>query len=282
MNSSVVEDTAAYARMARVITWLEQHYLSRPSLADLARVAGLSPSHFSREFRRWAGLSPTQYLRTLSLAAAKQKLEGRGSVLTAAWSAGLSGGGRLHDLFISFEAVTPGEYKAAGAGLELRHGFAGTPFGLAHLAMSRRGLARLIFVEDGKRQAVAALQALWPKAVLVQDDAAAAALADRIFVKRKGRVALQLQGTNFQVQVWKALLKLGQRGPTSYSALAQAIGQPAASRAVGSAVGANPVAWLIPCHRVIRKDGGLGGYRWGPDRKRAMLAWEQSQSAAMG
>lgn len=270
-----------YQRMARVISWLDENYASQPSLSDLAHIAGLSPFHFSREFRRWAGLSPTQYLRSLSLAAAKQELEGQGSVLTAAWAAGLSGGGRLHDLFVNFEAVTPGEYKAGGAGLELQYGFAMTPFGRALLLQSGRGLVRLEFVDEGERKALARLRDAWPGARMSQDGLAAGELAGQIFGQRRGALVLHLKGTNFQFQVWQALLELGRRGPTSYSALAAAIGRPQASRAVGQAVGSNPVGWLIPCHRVIRKDGGLGGYRWGVDRKRAMMAWEQSRSLAL-
>jgi AraC family transcriptional regulator, regulatory protein of adaptative response / methylated-DNA-[protein]-cysteine methyltransferase len=272
-----MNESASYRRIERVIAHIDSHHERQPDLGELARVAGLSTFHFSREFRRWAGLSPTRYLRTLSLSVAKRELEDRGSVLAAAWAAGLSGGGRLHDLFVQFEAVTPGEYKEGGAGLELRHGFADSPFGRIQAALSERGLVRLSFVDGGQDAAIAELRARWPRAVLVRDDEAVAALSRRIFVERQGRVVLAPVGTNFQVKVWQALLELGTRGPTSYSAIAGAIGSPGASRAVGQAVGANPIAWLIPCHRVLRRDGALGGYHWGVERKRAMLAWEHAQ-----
>jgi len=272
-------ESSAFRRMERVIAHIDRHHERQPRLDELARVAGLSVFHFSREFRRWAGLSPTRYLRTVALSVAKQELDDRSSVLAAAWAAGLSGGGRLHDLFVSFDAVTPGEYKDGGQGIRLRHGHAASPFGRIHAAQSVRGLVHLAFVDGSDAAALAQLKIRWPRATLERDDQAIAALASQIFVERRGQIALSLSGTNFQVKVWQALLDLGTRGPTSYSEIARAIGQPSACRAVGQAVGANPVAWLIPCHRVLRRDGGLGGYRWGVERKRAMLAWEHAVSA---
>jgi len=272
-----MNESASFRRIERVIAHIDRSPDERPGIDELARVAGLSVFHFSREFRRWAGLSPARYLRTLSLDAAKRELDGRGSVLTAAWAAGLSGGGRLHDLFVQFEAVTPGEYKAGGAGLSLRHGFAESPFGRIHAATTDRGVAWLAFVDGGDARAVAALAGHWPKARLTRDDAVAAAIARQAFTERGGKIVLAPAGTNFQVQVWRALLELGSRGPTTYGEIAEAIASPRAARAVGQAVGANPVAWLIPCHRVLRKDGALGGYRWGAPRKRAMLAWEHAR-----
>lgn len=271
-----MNESANYRRIEKVITHIDRNRERQPGLDELARVAGLSVFHFSREFRRWAGLSPARYLRTLSLAVAKRELDDRGSVLAAAWAAGLSGGGRLHDLFVQFEAVTPGEYKAGGAGLSLSHGFAGSPFGRIHAAASDRGLAYLAFVDGSDEAATAELKRRWPRAAFSRDDAAAAGIADQAFMQRAGRLVLAPVGTNFQVKVWQALLELGSRGPTSYGELAEAIGSPGASRAVGQAVGANPVAWLIPCHRVLRRDGALGGYHWGVERKRAMLAWEHA------
>ena len=277
-----MNETASYRRIEKVIAHIDRQHDRQPDLDELAHVAGLSVFHFSREFRRWAGLSPTRYLRTLSLSVAKRELDGRGSVLAAAWAAGLSGGGRLHDLFVQFEAVTPGEYKAGGAGLALTHGFAESPFGRVHAATSGRGLAYLAFVDRGEHRAVAELQQRWTRASLSRDDAVAARIARQAFLEREGRIVLAPMGTNFQVKVWQALLELGARGPTSYGELAQAIGSPGASRAVGQAVGANPVAFLIPCHRVLRRDGGLGGYHWGVERKRAMLAWEHAAIARAG
>ncbi len=273
-------EASNFRRIEKVIAHIDRHHARHPDLDELARVAGLSVFHFSREFRRWAGLSPTRYLRTVALSVAKRELDVRGSVLAAAWAAGLSGGGRLHDLFVSFEAVTPGEYKDRGAGVRLRSGFAPSPFGRVLAALSPRGLAHLAFVDGADAAALADLRERWPRAELVRDDAAIAAVARQVFVERSGNIALAPVGTNFQVKVWQALLEVGTRGPTTYSEIAAAIGQPGASRAVGQAVGANPVAWLIPCHRVLRRDGELGGYRWGVERKRAMLAWEHATAVS--
>jgi AraC family transcriptional regulator of adaptative response/methylated-DNA-[protein]-cysteine methyltransferase len=280
MTQTARNESASYRRIERVIAHIDRHHADQPDLDELARVAGLSVFHFSREFRRWAGLSPTRYLRTVALSVAKRELDERGSVLAAAWAAGLSGGGRLHDLFVSFEAVTPGEYKDGGTGIGLRHGYAQSPFGRIHAAVSARGIVHLAFVDGSDAAALAELRRRWPLAELERNDRQIAALARQIFVERSGGIALAPTGTNFQVKVWQALLDLGARGPTSYSAIAAAIGQPGASRAVGQAVGANPVAWLIPCHRVLRRDGDLGGYRWGIERKRAMLAWEHAAAVS--
>jgi len=282
MTETMFRDSDNFHRIGKVIAYIDRHHANQPDLDQLARIAGLSPFHFSREFRRWAGLSPARYVRTVALSVAKRELDQRGSVLAAAWAAGLSGGGRLHDLFVKFDAVTPGEYKESGAGLTLRHGFAQSPFGRVHAAFSPRGLVHLAFVDGSDGAAVARLAARWPKALLARDDVAAAGLARQVFAERRGQITLAPAGTNFQVKVWEALLDLGARGPTSYSEIAAAIGQPRASRAVGQAVGANPVAWLIPCHRVLRRDGELGGYRWGTERKRAMLAWEHAAALGAG
>jgi AraC family transcriptional regulator of adaptative response/methylated-DNA-[protein]-cysteine methyltransferase len=275
-----VSDPRNFQRMARVIRYIDEHFAQQPSLEALAGVAGLSAAHFSREFRRWAGLAPTQYVRMLSLQAAKRTLQADASIIAAAWEAGLSGGGRLHDLFVTFEAMTPGEYKAGGAGLVFRYGLAETPFGEALLATTARGLAVLEFTEAADQDAAGGLRSRWPAARLQRDDPHAAEVARQVFVTRCGAVPLHVRGTNFQVKVWEALLDLGSRGPLSYGRLAAAIGKPGAARAVGQAVGANPVAWMIPCHRVLRAGAGLGGYRWGVDRKRAMLAWELSRASA--
>ncbi|MEY2920069.1 MAG: hypothetical protein RL261_1374, partial [Pseudomonadota bacterium] len=267
-----------FRRIARAIEFVAANVQQQPSLADMAAAANWSEYHFAREFRRWTGISPKQWLQELSLAAAKQALDDERSVLQAALDAGLSGSGRLHDLFVTLEAVTPGEYKSRGRGMTMRFGTSPSPFGTALIVRSERGIAFLAFAdEDGSFDGFEAFRAAWREATWEQDDAGAKRIADSIWraANRADRkLTLWVHGSNFQLQVWRALLAAGQDRTLSYAALAASIGRGSASRAVGSAVGANPVAWLIPCHHVLRANGALGGYRWGLERKRAMLAWE--------
>jgi len=243
----------------------------------------LSPYHFQRLFRRWAGVSPKRFLQALSLSRAKEVLLASASVLEAAFEAGLSGSGRLHDLFVTIEAVTPGEYKRRGRGVVIGFGFHDTPFGEVLLARTGRGICHLGFVEQGERDAaLAALADAWPEADRRQDEVATERDVARIFGPgREGReepLRLFVRGTNFQFQVWRALLRIPEGALASYGDLARRLGRPTAQRAVASAVGANPVAYLIPCHRVLRASGALGGYRWGVSRKRTILARELAAS----
>jgi AraC family transcriptional regulator of adaptative response/methylated-DNA-[protein]-cysteine methyltransferase len=271
-------DSRDFARIARAIRFIDEHFREQPRLEDVAAHAGLSEFHFNRLFRRWAGITPKQYLAAVTGAAARDALAGKASVLDAAYAVGLSGPGRLHDLVVTLEAMTPGEMKAGGAGLTVRFGYSNTPFGKALIAVTDRGLFHLGFVDTGGEiAALDALRARAPRASFEREDDVARDLAKRIWSGTGGERAplrLNVSGTNFQVKVWQALIDLGSRDRTHYSGLASAIGCAGSSRAVGGAVGANPIAWLIPCHHVLRKSGGLGGYHWGEDRKRAMLAWE--------
>jgi AraC family transcriptional regulator of adaptative response/methylated-DNA-[protein]-cysteine methyltransferase len=248
----------------------------------VAAHAGLSEFHFNRLFRRWAGVTPKQYLAFVTGNAAKGALLTQPSVLDAAYSVGLSGPGRLHDLIVTLDAMTPGELKLLGRGTVIRYGFTDTPFGRALVATTPRGVCHLAFVEIGKeRSAVREFREHWPDATLEQDDARALAIARQIW-RGEGESALKVSvgGTNFQLKVWQALIDLGGRGRTTYTEVAEAIGHGSGTRAVGNAVGANPVGWLIPCHNVLRKDGGLGGYHWGEERKRAILAWQSLPATA--
>jgi len=271
-------DSRDFRRIARAITFIAAHFHEQPRLAVIAASAGLSEFHFNRLFRRWAGVTPRQYLAFLTARAARAALARDSSVLEAAYAAGLSGPGRLHDLLVTLDAVTPGELKAQGAGLEIRYGFTDTPFGTALIASTARGVCHLSF-EDRRAEhaATTELAARWERARLARSDAGAARMALEIFGADAANVGapirLAVRGTNFQLKVWQALLAVGARGATTYGEVARAAGVPGAERAVGNAVGANPVAWLIPCHNVLRTDGSLGGYRWGEERKRAMLAW---------
>jgi AraC family transcriptional regulator, regulatory protein of adaptative response / methylated-DNA-[protein]-cysteine methyltransferase len=271
-----------FRRIARAIEFVAANVRSQPSLADIAAAASWSEYHFAREFRRWTGISPKQWLQQLSLIAAKQSLDDRRSVLQAAIDAGLSGPGRLHDLFVTLEAVTPGEYKSRGRGMTLWHGTAATPFGTALIVRSTRGIAFLAFADDRLLfPGFDEFRAAWCDATWEADDAGARRIATSIWRATPGmeqRLTLWVNGSNFQLQVWRALLATGRSRTVSYLDLAHAIGRGSACRAVGSAVGANPVAWLIPCHHVLRTNGALGGYRWGTDRKQAMLAWEVARA----
>jgi AraC family transcriptional regulator, regulatory protein of adaptative response / methylated-DNA-[protein]-cysteine methyltransferase len=282
-DSAAFMDSRDFARIAAAIRFIETNYRAQPRLATIAKAVRLSEFHFNRLFHRWAGVTPRQYLAFITARAARGELANTPSVLEAAYALGLSGPGRLHDLLVTLDAVTPGELKARGRGLELTYGFSDTPFGEALLACTARGLSHLAFVEPGaERSAVEALSDSWPDAERVRDDSRLRSLARRIWpqdtaadaARPAAPVKLAVKGTNFQLKVWQALLELGSGGPTTYGALARAAGAAHSARAVGNAVGANPVAWLIPCHNVLRGDGRLGGYHWGVDRKRAMLAWQ--------
>ena len=268
-------DSRDFHRIARAIAWIDEHFREQPRLKDIARAVHLSEFHFNRLFRRWAGVTPRQYLAHLTARAAHRALAQDASVLEATHAVGLSGPSRLHDLMVTLEALSPGELRAGGAGLVLQAGFADTPFGRALLARTPRGLAHLAFVEPGcEAAALEGLRAAWPASTLERDDVVGAGLAAQVFARARGAAPLQLAvpGTRFQLRVWRALLALGPDQVTTYGALARAVGAPRAARAVGNAVGANPVAWLIPCHNVLRGDGSLGGYRYGAGRKRAMHA----------
>lgn len=281
---SVSRDPAAdYDRVARAIEYLRRHQPDQPSLEDVARAVHLSPFHLQRLFSRWAGLSPKRFLQVLTLDAAKERLAASSDVLSAAHESGLSGAGRLHDLFVELEAVTPGEHRRAGEGLEIRYGYPGSPFGRCLIGQTRRGVCYLEFQHETDRAAMRErLQAAWPAARLVPDEAGAARLARRIFTRhrRDAPLPVLVQGTNFQARVWSALLRIPPGHTATYAQVADWIGHPRATRAVGSAVGANPVAWLIPCHRVLRSDGSLGGYAWGETRKLACLAWEAAAAGS--
>jgi AraC family transcriptional regulator of adaptative response/methylated-DNA-[protein]-cysteine methyltransferase len=281
-----------YARVAQAIAYLRDHLMAQPTLDDLAAHLGLSPFHVQRLFTRWAGVSPKRFVQALTVAHARPMLAQGQPVLGVAHSLGLSSGSRLHDHFVRIEAMTPGEYQRGGAGLSLGHGVADTPFGPDLLAWTPRGLCHLGFVGHEPSDAskavdaveavgpAAALRARWPRATLTHDADGARTWAQAIFPVRPSTLPplhVHLQGTPFQLQVWQALLRIAPGDLGSYGQLAQQIGRPSASRAVGQAVGANPVGYLIPCHRVIQQSGAIGGYRWGPDRKRIMLAWEGAQ-----
>ena len=270
-----------YERIASVIRYLDQRHTEQPDLAMLAKYVGLSQFHFHRMFSSWAAITPKDFLQCLTLSHAKKLLKMGKSVLDVALTSGLSGPGRLHDLCVNLEAASPGELKSGGKGWAICAGFASSPFGPCLLAESPRGICHLSFVGsvDGGAE-WAALKEKWPQARLCRDDSAASDLAGRVFERSSYRLRPALQafvcGTAFQVQVWRALLQVQPGTLVSYGGLAAMLGQRTAARAVGTAAGQNPLAYLIPCHRVIRETGIVGDYRWGQVRKRAIVVWESS------
>ena len=299
-----------YWRVERAIRFLEDHLHHQPGLEEVAAQVHLSPYHFQRLFTRWAGVSPKRFLEFLTLEHAKELLE-NGSQLEAAYRAGLSSPSRLHDLFVTIDAVTPGEYKRLGSGLEIAYGLHPSPFGDSLVALTERGLCGLSFVETGgARAALQDLRRRWPGARLMEDADRSGEVARQIFgpfagqdrssgqgrhagrERRPGQgrssgqgrfpLPLLLKGTNFQLKVWEALLRIPTGRVSSYGRLAEAIGKPGAGRAVGAAVGANPIAYLIPCHRVILESGAFGNYRYGSARKKAILGWEQARLEQSG
>jgi AraC family transcriptional regulator of adaptative response/methylated-DNA-[protein]-cysteine methyltransferase len=284
MNNTIQQSTD-YHRIEQAIRYLQDNARRQPGLAEVASHIGLSEYHFQRLFTRWAGISPKRFLQFLTKENAKALLS-RTSVLSAAFETGLSGPGRLHDLLVECEAVTPGEVRSKGSGVEIAYGFHPTPFGECLLAVTKRGICYLAFV-DGDRQAVfEQLRLDWANASLRDDPSRTGSLVDLIFpsrpvypspLRQSTGISLHVRGTNFQIKVWEALLRLPVGSAISYEALAGQVSSVNAARAVGSAVARNPVAYLIPCHRVLQKAGDFGNYRYGSVRKQAILGWELAQ-----
>lgn len=279
----MIEDTPSYhyGVIARALAIIDSPGGAELSLEDLAARLDMSPAHFQRVFSRWVGVSPKRYQQYLMLDHAKRLLAERFTVLETAAAAGLSGGGRLHDLFLRWEAMSPGDYARAGAGLRIRYAYVPSPFGEALAMATDRGLCGLAFTsETGRAAAFADMTARWPAADYSEDPDHIAPLLAPVF-GGTGSAQLHLIGAPFQIKVWEALLHIPSGHVTTYSEIAEAIGHPRAVRAVGTAVGRNPISWLIPCHRALRKSGGLGGYHWGLPVKRAMLAWEAARTDAL-
>jgi AraC family transcriptional regulator, regulatory protein of adaptative response / methylated-DNA-[protein]-cysteine methyltransferase len=277
-TQSFKQSSEDYLRIEQAILYLENHYQEQPKLEEIAASIGLSEFHFQRLFTRWAGVSPKRFLQFLTKEGAKDLLNRSENLLDTTHQVGLSSLGRLHDLFVTTEAVTPGEYKTRGEGVTIRYGIHLTPFGKCLIGLTERGIGHLGFVQTSEGDAIDDLVANWKEARMIEDHRSTAALVEPIFdLRYSARIkplTLHLRGSNFQLKVWEALLQIPAGAATTYAGLAQRIGQPGASRAVGTAVGHNPIAVLIPCHRVIRKVGDFGNYRYGTLRKKALLARE--------
>lgn len=279
---STAEDSYYYKLMRRAIDRIDAEGGRELRLEDLAAEMNLSPAHFQRIFSRWAGVSPKRFQQWLTLDHARRLLAERHTTLETADAVGLSGTGRLHDLFLRWEAMSPGDYARGGAGLTILWGWFDSPFGPALIMGTDRGICGIGFAaETGAEATMADMRSRWPQAEFVEDRTAMTPLSDRAFptAGETATAPLYLIGAPFQIKVWEALLGIPTGHVTTYSDIARAIGHPQAVRAVGTAVGRNPVSWLIPCHRALRKSGGLGGYHWGLPVKRAMLAWEAAETA---
>jgi AraC family transcriptional regulator of adaptative response/methylated-DNA-[protein]-cysteine methyltransferase len=284
-NKDFAQQADDYQRVEQAIRFLEANFRRHPSLDEIADSVHLSKYHFQRLFKRWAGISPTQFLHFLTLEYAKERLQESQSILDAALDAGLSGPSRLHDLFVTFEATTPGEYKKLGSGLQITYGIHDTPFGKCLLATTARGICALHFVQSSDTSTtLEPLTDHWPHASLVENRRQTQPLVERIFAPGSTDPSrpfhLLLKGTNFQVKVWQALLAIPPGTMVSYQDMAAYVDRPNAARTVAGAVARNPVAYLIPCHRVISSTGQAHRYRWGAARKKAMLGWEAAQQTA--
>ena len=284
-SARAADPSSDYERVRDIIAFISERWRDQPSLDAIAAHVGLSTTHVHHLFRRWCGLPPKAFLAALTLDNAKALLADSASVLDTAYEVGLSGPGRLHDLFVVHEAMTPGDFKTGGAGLAMRFGFHPSPFGEAVLVATERGLAGLGFVDGGDwAAALADLQRRWPRAAFVEDAAATAPLARRIFDPQTWQPETPLRivmiGTDFEVRVWQTLLRIPLGRAATYSGIAESLGRPSAARAVGAAVGRNPISFVVPCHRVIGRSGALTGYHWGLTRKQAMLGWETGRLAA--
>jgi AraC family transcriptional regulator, regulatory protein of adaptative response / methylated-DNA-[protein]-cysteine methyltransferase len=273
-----------YAVVRKAIAYISEYWRTQPEIEAIAHAAGVTPDELHHLFRRWAGLTPKAFLQALTLDHARTLLRQSASVLDASYEVGLSGPARLHDLFVTHEAMSPGEWKSGGADLTLRYGFHPSPFGKALVMTTDRGLAGLAFADAGHEPATLAdRQRRWPKAQYVEDAVGTATIARRIFDSGLWRpdcpLRVVLIGTDFEVRVWETLLSIPLGKASTYSDVAKKLGRPKAARAVGAAVGRNPLAFVVPCHRVIGKAGDITGYHWGLTRKRAMLGWEAGQVA---
>ena len=282
LETDITPEGGDYETVRRVIEKISLDYRDQPSLEELATDVGQTPTGLQKLFTRWAGLSPKAFLQAVTLDHARKLLDQGMPLLEASFEVGMSGPGRLHDLFVTHEAMSPGDYKTRGDGLTIRYGYHISPFGVALVMVTDRGLAGLSFNDPGdEREAFADMSGRWPNATYVEDMAATQPYAARIFDPSRWRseqpLKVVLIGTDFQVRVWQALLRIPLGKACSYSSIAAGIGSPAASRAVGAAIGANPISFVVPCHRALGKSGALTGYHWGLTRKRAILGWEAGQ-----
>lgn len=279
----VTTNAYQYEQIARAIDYLYVNFRAQPSLEEVAAQVNMSAFHFQRVFTEWAGISPKRFLQFLTTDYLKHRITGFDNLLDAADAAGLSSQSRVYDLFVNLEAVTPQEYKEKGSGIRIDYGFHNTPFGECIIGVTGRGICHLSFLqEDNRNTAIEELEKAWENATVRENSRNTEVMANAIFNRKPGKqekLSVLVKGTNFQVKVWNALLEVPYGAVTTYQSIARHIELPNALQAVGSAVGANPIAYLIPCHRIIRKNLIIGEYHWGPERKKAMLGWEMAKTA---
>jgi len=282
METIEIQDVIDYKRIEKAIHFIEENFQNQPSLKEVADHVALSEFHFNRLFSKWAGTSPQRFMRFLTKEFAKEKLAQSNNLLDATFDSGLSSTSRLHDLFVNYEAMTPAEFKSKGEGLTIHYGIHETPFGECLIAVTGRGITDLRFLEnEDKEELIQELKEDFAKAEIIFDNNFTKPFIEQIFYETENidsPVTLLLRGTNFQIKVWEALLKIPFGQMVSYDTIAQTIGQPTAQRAVGTAIGSNRLGYIIPCHRVLQKVGGIGGYRWGTTRKKAILGWEMARA----
>ena len=266
-----------YEKIKKAIYYFDENYFDQPKLEDVASYIGMSKHHFSRIFKEYVGVTPMQFLQATTRSHAKEKLQSSNSILDISMDVGLSSSSRLHDLFINFTGLTPNEYKKMGQEITITYGFGYSPFGKTMIATTPKGICVLEFYDDSYDEVLLRLKNNWSKATIIQDNTVAQNLLDTIFIKKE-KINLYAKGTNFQINVWQALLQIKKQELTTYSDIATLIGKPKATRAVATAIGSNSIAYLIPCHRVISKSAAFAGYKWGIERKRIVLSYEENHT----
>jgi AraC family transcriptional regulator of adaptative response/methylated-DNA-[protein]-cysteine methyltransferase len=276
-----MHSSSAYEVVEKTIRYLNGNYMNQPSLEEIARYIHISPFHLQRTFTEWAGISPKKFIQYLTVEALKAELHHTANLIQAAENVGLSSQSRVYDLFVSFEAVTPGEFKTGGKGMAIEYGVHPTPFGNCFIAVTSRGICAMGFVNGSHETTLNELHCRWDSAVIRENSRTTAGLTEQVFspYSKNRSFRLLLKGTEFQVKVWEALLRIPFGTVTSYQAVAHAMGNHGATRAVGTAIARNPVAYLIPCHRVIRSEGIIGNYHWNPERKPVMIGWERARAS---
>lgn len=279
MDDKLLHENENYKKIEKVIKYIDENFKEQPSIDTISEYIGMSKFHLIRVFKEYVGVTPIQFLQSVTLNYAKEHLKESKSILDSSLDMGLSSSSRLHDLFVNIIGVTPKEYKESGKNVEITYGYGFTPFGEALIAFTKRGVSYLGFVDNNKEAVFSRFKEIWEKATLIEDDKKAQDYLDNIFIEKK-KFDLYVKGTNFQINIWKALLNIPNGTITTYQDIANSINKPKAVRAVASAIGSNHIGYLVPCHRVLAKSGAMSGYRWGIERKKILIAYEAIKNKA--